>query len=735
MTTTAPRSSDARLPWHIFLILVAAGLAAAGILLGVVLWVAQAADRRAAQDAAQLARAGLTALEDRLEISVVDHAWAPAERVEAVLSLDDGRVNAEIGAGVVEGAAFDLLAIVQPNGAIRYAWRGGGAAASDPSIVQPRSARAMAALVADAALSPVTARRAYAIVDGRVILLAAARMTPYGAADAPAGELPVLIGGLWMTGGVLRAMGAQILLDDLRLDRFLDHAPADLGDAIPLADPSGAPVAHLRWDRPHPGSAIVMRAAPVLALLMVGLVLAFAGLGRRTGAQARQIIRERGLARRAARTDLLTGLLNRSGLVEAEGDDRISGAIAEGRAAVIYIDLDGFKQLNDRIGHEGGDEALRVTARRLRAAAREGDTVARVGGDEFVVLLIDPDAEAAARRIAAAIREACAEPFEMAGEFHVAPPSIGVALAAGASDLDDLVTRADAAMYAAKQSRETDGVFYSAELGADRRKQRVIEARLRHGIEAAEAGRSPFALAYQPILRTATGEMDNAEALLRWHDGELGTVPPGAFIPVAESFGLVPSLGLLALRQACADMARWPGLKVTVNVSAVQLRDRDFPGQVLEVARAAGIAPRRLTLELTETALVEMPHEAKGRMDALRAMGFRLALDDFGTGFSSISYLKRFTFDGLKIDRSFVSALGEDLRADMLFQSMVQLSKAFRLDVVAEGVETERQERIVRLADCTYEQGFLHARPMPFDEMRARYAGAVPARRSAARAG
>jgi diguanylate cyclase (GGDEF)-like protein/PAS domain S-box-containing protein len=416
--------------------------------------------------------------------------------------------------------------------------------------------------------------------------------------------------------------------------------------------------------------------------------------------------------------DALTGLSNRTLLL-----DRVRQAVARsartGRAiAVLFIDLDRFKLVNDSLGHESGDELLVAVAERLLAVVRPDDTVARLGGDEFVVLCEDLGEEGIVA-VAERLRASLAEPYALRGGEVSVRASIGIATPAdGGSAAETLVRDADAAMYRAKErGRDRVVVFDDGMRGlaADRLS---LEADLRRAIEGGD-----LSLAYQPTLDIRNGRITGMEALLRWEHPVRGVVPPSAFIPVAEETGLIVALGTWVLDQACRQVAAWrplvgdAGLVMAVNLSARQLAHPGLVADVAEVLSRWGCRPGEICLEITESALMEDAEAARAQLTALKDLGLLLAVDDFGTGYSSLSYLKRFPVDLLKVDRSFVSGLGTDAEDSAIVTAVIGLAHALGLSALAEGVEDGTQLRELQRLGCDMAQGYLLARPQPAEEM------------------
>ena len=417
---------------------------------------------------------------------------------------------------------------------------------------------------------------------------------------------------------------------------------------------------------------------------------------------------ERGLWR-LAHTDSLTGLANRftlrDGLAQVLRDERGS--------ALLMLDLDHFKTVNDTLGHSVGDELLQAVAQRLRTCVRPGDLVARLGGDEFAVLMTHSGDRAVAAALAQRLVDALQQPLELGGRRLRIGASVGVALRVDEGiGVDDWLIQADTALYAAKEGGRGQHVVYEGALGERSRRRAAVEAGLRQAIEKGQ-----LALHWQPKVDIARWQVVGAEALMRWQHPELGAVPPSEFIGVAESSGLIDELGNWALHEACsAAVGPLAGLLVSVNVSPSQLRDGQFPERVRQALRRWGLEPARLELEITESVFMDDAAGVLAQLHALRDLGVRIALDDFGTGYSSLAYLRRFPFDTLKIDRAFVNEvlLRRDARA--IVQTIAQLAVALGMRTVCEGVETQQQLAAVAQAGCDEVQGYLVSPPRPLAE-------------------
>jgi diguanylate cyclase (GGDEF)-like protein len=434
---------------------------------------------------------------------------------------------------------------------------------------------------------------------------------------------------------------------------------------------------------------------------------------------------------RMAYHDTLTGLPNRALLL-----DRLQQALLQRHpdqpAAVLLLDLDNFKVINDSLGHEAGDALLQAVAQQLSGAVRVGDTVARLGGDEFVVLLPEVSGGEGVLRMAERLANSLRTPFTLAGREVAISTSIGVAL----SEPDDreperLLRAADLALYRAKANGRSCYALFDPEMAATAMERMELESALRGALE-----RQELQVYYQPIFRLGSEKLVGWEALVRWRHPTRGLVPPSLFIPVAEETGLIVALGQWVLEAACRQAQLWQvmtgehRLSMSVNVAARQFQSPDLVSDVGRIIRELGVSPHTLQLEITESAIMQGGQTATATLEALKELGVRLAIDDFGTGYSSLAYLKRFPVDTLKVDRSFVDGLGRDAQDSAIVRSVVALAKALDLNVTAEGIETPAQQAQLELLGCDFGQGYLLGRPVPADAaealLLAHYASVTP---------
>jgi diguanylate cyclase (GGDEF)-like protein len=414
-----------------------------------------------------------------------------------------------------------------------------------------------------------------------------------------------------------------------------------------------------------------------------------------------------------ARHDALTDLPNRVLLRERLGE-ALAHVNRAKRIAVLCLDLDQFKNVNDTLGHATGDELLRAVARRLRGCVRETDTVSRVGGDEFAIIETDiadaTDAEQLARRIS----EVVSAPYDLHGHQVMVNTSIGIALApADGTDPNELLKNADMALYGAKADGRGVYRFFEPKMDARMKARRALEFALRKALEKGE-----FELYYQPVVNLNKEDVRCCEALLRWHHPERGMISPAEFIPVAEEIGLIVALGEWVVRRACEDAATWPEhICVSVNLSPTQLRNKNLLPAVVGALAASQLPAHRLELEITEAVLMQNTEVTLRTLHQLRSLGIHISMDDFGTGYSSLSFLRSFPFDKIKIDRCFINGLSDSSESAAIVHAVAGLAKSLSMTTTAVGVETREQRDRVRELGCTDVQGYFYSSPVGAGEL------------------
>jgi diguanylate cyclase (GGDEF)-like protein len=479
--------------------------------------------------------------------------------------------------------------------------------------------------------------------------------------------------------------------------------------SYPILNASGRVVAFFDWTPQKPGQQLVSQSVPVVAGAFVIALILVLFLVDRLYRSSRALEAGRESAAHQAAHDTLTGLANRT-----QFDAALAAALAGDRQpkeeiALMMLDLDRFKQVNDTLGHQAGDELIRAVGQRLQELVEPGDVLARLGGDEFAIVHVTQGGLRDAQLLAHKIIDALGKPFVVAGREAFVGVSLGLVLA-GDSDHDrqELARKADIALYEAKATGRNRSVLYKDEMNELVQNRHTIESELRKALRHPDN----LSVVFQPLFSRATGRIVGAEALARWHHPRLGQVSPAHFIPVAEATGLIEPLGELVLRRTAALGARWPGMRLAVNLSPTQLRNPNFSAQLFALLKETGMRAEDLELEITEGVLIDDDRATSVALHNLRANGVRIALDDFGTGYSSLNYLKRYPVDCIKIDRSFVSQLSTGSVSVAIVQAMISLAHALDIEVTAEGVETQEQMAVLAEMGCNTFQGFLLSTPV-----------------------
>ena len=470
-----------------------------------------------------------------------------------------------------------------------------------------------------------------------------------------------------------------------------------------------------------------------MAAVYLAMQLMLARYHRLLREQERERAAQEERIRYQAYHDSLTGLPNRASFAEHLDEAMRRAKRAGWPLALLFLDLDNFKRVNDSLGHDAGDRLLRVAAERIRRAVREADMLFRMGGDEFTVLLEDVRGPEEAAMVSSRVLEAMAEPLQLQHHEISVTASIGIAL----YPRDDVVAErllksADTAMYRAKELGRNRYAFFAPEMNERVESQILVEAALRRALKNHE-----FVLHYQPRVSVASGRATGAEALLRWRHPEWGLVEPARFVPLLEETGMVVPVGAWVLAEACRQARSWqdaglPPLRVSVNLSSRQFRSESLIDSVTEALRASRLQPQLLELELTESLLVENVEHAMGVMGELKAIGTAISIDDFGTGYSSLGYLKRFPIDSLKIDKSFVRDIATSPKDAAIVKAISALARSLGIGLIAEGVEEAWQAEFLRGRHCTEMQGFLFSRAVPPEQVVAALSRAYPLPRASA---
>lgn len=508
---------------------------------------------------------------------------------------------------------------------------------------------------------------------------------------------------------LLRQMGEQLGLADLRVG-----GPERGRGTLPMLSNSGRVVGFVVWTPHKPALVLMQETAPAtVGLLLLG-TLSMCGLLLWLRRTASKLAKSHAQIEYLAFHDPLTGAANRA-LFELQLQEALQFEyLAEVKVALVSIDLDKFKEVNDTLGHAAGDELIKQAAKRLSNVLPEGATLTRLGGDEFAVVHPGVVSDGHARFVCQTLLDTFQDAFLLAGEQVQVTASLGVAVEAGhAISAAEMMRCADVALYAAKAAGRNCFRIYDPQMDQARREKRTLEVDLRNAL----ISDSGLYLLYQPIF-DAAGSIAGAEALVRWQHPTRGALTPDVFIGVAEEQGVIEQLGMWVLEEACRFAAGTDLPWIAVNVSPLQFGDTEFADKVLEVLAREKLSPHRLEIEITEGLLLQHSHLVRASLEKLRALGVTVALDDFGTGYSSISYLRHHSIDKLKIDRSFTKLVGRDKTTDTIVRSIVEMAQALKMSVTAEGVEDDIQRHNVIRLGCTTLQGYLMSRPLSGDRLR-----------------
>lgn len=563
---------------------------------------------------------------------------------------------------------------------------------------------------AENAVEPIF-RAAYLRVDGRPALVGAVSITPdFGRVISPSSVPPVAVTVLFLGPSFLSDLVSELHIAEPRVSET-PGSDDRVKVAIPFADAQVAP-AWLTWLPENPGSGLLKTLLPAL-VGTAGLLLAAAAIVLWYARRATQDLAEsEALASRLAYVDPLCGLANRAMLMRVLGQKL--GEVGPGRRlALFFVDLDGFKDINDTLGHHLGDLLLAEIGRRMHAMAGPEGLAARFGGDEFVMLVPVGADDGEIAKLGAAILESIRKPAVVAGHTLIVGASIGATVAPDHGlAANELIRLADIAVYRAKGDGRGAFRLFEPDMETEVRRRRELEVELSRALAD-----GALDVHYQPQFAVDGETVIGFEALVRWFHPTRGLVPPSEFVPVAEHTGLITTLDMWVLRRACSQARDWGKLKLAVNLSPVDFRARDLATTIAGILRETGFDPRRLEIEITENLLFGNQPEAFAALSALRAMGVRVALDDFGSGYSSLGYIRRFRVDNIKIDKSFTQNIGHTDDAAAIIDCVVRLARALGISVTAEGVETREQLRYLQSVGCHHVQGFLLGGPVPLTKI------------------
>lgn len=660
-------------------------------------------DRIDAGATAGSADASLQAMLRRLREAHGDYAVWDSAAAKLYGVVDDEFATSNFRESTRSGVFFDAAYLLDETGRPVFSYRRGGMAPRGPleefgaplQVLMTELARNYTEY--DAKVGVMKDR------SGAISAVAVGSVFPSSKdVKRPHGRPRLLVLSHTFTDSVIRRMGADFTIDGMALS-FDPYYP---GQRVQLADPSGRAIGALTWEQRSPGSEALGRVAPVayVTLGLIGLTILFLlGIGYANLVSAR---RREQQAVFDAHHDSLTGLPNRAALTKG-----LDAAVRRGNSqslAVIFLDLDGFKEVNDSYGHETGDHLLVRVASGFKEICGHRGLLARVGGDEFALVLDNRETVGASEEIANRLVRYLQAPITIDGRVLTIGTSVGIAFAGeGGMSAEELLRRADVAMYQAKELGRSRVALYDRSIDAEKIERRLLADELRAALKA-----DALHIVYQPIYDARTMRPALVEALLRWDHPAHGAISPDRFVSVAEEMGLMDELGTWVLRHACRAAVSWPAVRLAVNVSAVQFRNPGFDRILASILSESGLPASRLEVEMTETNLVTYPERAQNIVAMLKVLGVTVALDDFGTGYSSIGYLRRFAFDKLKIDRSLVNGVSVDPETRRLSEATVALGLALGLAVTAEGLETEADVEIMRAAGCSHLQGYYFHRPM-----------------------
>jgi diguanylate cyclase (GGDEF)-like protein len=549
-------------------------------------------------------------------------------------------------------------------------------------------------------------------VEGRPAVIAALTIVPNVDMNILKGTPNLLISITYIDEAFIAEIGRSLLLTGLALTPEAVRVEGFVSE--PLVADDGIPEGHLSWKTRRPGHVLLTIILPLVAFSILATGFFSRTMLGRLRRTSEELARSEWQARHESKHDALSGLPNRVHMVQKIESflHRHAREHGEQRAVAAYLDIDRFKDINDTLGHDAGDQLIKLVALRLKDSLRTEDFLSRFGGDEFVVLCAPAAAEASSA-LAERIAQAFASPFAVNGQRIRVTASVGIAVAPdNGLSADELMRHADIALYEAKNRGRDQAVLFTADMARQVELRRAIELDLQAALET-----DMLCLHYQPVVSCASGDIVGLEALLRWRHPVHGEMSPAVFIPIAENAGLLPSLGEWVLSRAMEDWKRWPHLEISVNLSPVQFRHVDLEATLRKLVAEHRVEPSRFVLEITEGVLLEATEHTNATLDALRSIGFKTALDDFGTGYSSLAYLCNFKFDKIKIDRSFVSRISRVDISRTIVQSVVSIGRGLGMDIVAEGVETEFEAMMMTRLGCTDLQGYYFSKPVDTDQI------------------
>jgi len=689
--------------------------------MGLLLWSSREVDRIALQHEEAVVATMLIRAKSRVaHMQESSTIWEDAVTKVNERPLDLEWVDRSMGIWFYDYGGIDEVYVLDPQDTPIYAMREGKR--TDTATYGQIAAAARPIVTALRKLGPVTQKTPdngdliemspglteLAMVRGQPAIISVKPITFDSAAIAPQrGQESVHVSVVYLDADLIASLSAQFGLHGAHYSPSFHTRSGEA--SVPLRTESNRNIGYLVWRPFAPGHQVTAYVGPTLIIGLLLAIFAIYLLAKRLARRTLDLEDSRTKAQHHALYDGLTGLPNR-----AMFQDRLEQALSRCRrdgklVALLYLDLDRFKQVNDSLGHAAGDEVIREVASRLSTEIRLYDTVARLGGDEFAILIVAPDDRAVLEQICERIIAELSRPFDLPGAQSFIGASIGVAMAPGdGMNRTDLARKADIALYRAKMQGGGRTMFFEPWMDEVVRIRETTHRELRIAIADCD---KQLKVLYQPVFSTATGVITGVEALLRWDHPVSGIITPAEFIRAAEETGLIEVLGNWVLRRAMLDAANWPELRVAVNVSPIQVHSRNFASGIEALLEETGMEADRLELEITETALMGASAEVSEALARLRGIGVAVALDDFGTGYSSLSHIRDIAVDRIKIDRSFVKAINTPTGI-ALVEAVVALAKANGLQLTAEGIETERQHTFLKELGCHEVQGFLLSRPV-----------------------
>ncbi|PTW61702.1 periplasmic sensor diguanylate cyclase/phosphodiesterase [Breoghania corrubedonensis] len=716
-----------------------AGLMIAALLiaLGGLYWAASKTDQSMIRYERGLLRNALEVERERVAKEIETFAVNDAAYLHAHANFDRFWVEHRISQRLATATNDTLVAIMAPDHSLRYI--AGTGTYSAETIVSPGLAHSLRRMMdnvqgeyertvaSDGAGGTTFAPdyrkhiqaiydSAFEIIDTRLAFVTVMAIVPVNdTTRLIAGPPSVVINARRIDMASLHRIGNLNRLSNLTFEGAAtgDTMPPS---TLPLYNGSSRPIGWLSWTPSRHGTSMLDEASPMMVLAMLVLLILAVGVLRHTHVSTVRLAFSEALARHRALHDDLSQLPNRQ-LFSRRLSEALETVGVEGElVGLIYVDLDYFKEVNDTLGHQAGDELIKAVARRLQSAIGPGDLVSRISGDEFALLVTGRTDPATIIDVCRTIEATIAKPFSIDEQWLHSSCSMGLVIADSDTHAPaELLRRADIALYRAKAEGRSRYVLFQESMGDEIRLSQQMERELRQALEEDQ-----FELLYQPQVSADGRTTLGVEALIRWRHPEKGLLTPYHFMSIVERSDLIWQVGAWVIRTACRDGHAWPDLSVAVNVSPAQIRHPEFARVLHLILQEEAFDPRRFEVEVTESVVMDHIESAARIFESLRHIGVRIALDDFGTGYSSLSYLRRFAFDKFKIDRSFITAVESEPEAAAIVHTLVALADALGMKVTAEGIETEGQHRFVQASGCDQLQGYLFSRPVTAEEITAR---------------